>query len=212
MNPNWARVAQALGAHGVDVAPDALAAADTWAKWRLDTPEWMRGTDDARRWEIFFDLVLRRAGIEPGPATHAAIEDLGRYHAAYNLWETVPDGVPAALARLRGLGRCMVVVSNANGTVHAHFTRLGLASFFDVIVDSAVEGLEKPDPRLFARALEKCGGRAETTVHVGDLYQVDVLGARAAGLQAWLFDVAGLYADADCPRVRTLDEVAERLG
>jgi len=71
-----------------------------------------------------------------------------------------------------------------------------------------VEGVEKPDPRLFAIALERAGGRAETTVHVGDLYYVDVVGARAAGLQPVLLDVAGLYAGCDCPRIAALAELA----
>ena len=47
---------------------------------------------------------------------------------------------------------------------------------------------------------------------VGDLYFVEVRGARAAGLEAWLFDVAGLYPEADCPRVGSLTELADRLG
>jgi FMN phosphatase YigB (HAD superfamily) len=48
-------------------------------------------------------------------------------------------------------------------------------------------------------------------MHVGDLYHVDVAGARAAGLHALLLDAANLYADYDCARVRTLGEVADLL-
>ena len=49
------------------------------------------------------------------------------------------------------------------------------------------------------------------TIHCGDIYHIDVAGARAAGLPAVLLDAAGLYGDADCPRVASLPEFADRL-
>ena len=106
----------------------------------------------------------------------------------------------------------MVVVSNANGRLHVMLERLGLTRFFDVILDSQIEGVEKPDKRLFEIAFERSGARAETTLHVGDFYWIDVRGARAAGVQPVLLDAAWLYDTADCPRVRSLGELADRLG
>ena len=52
----------------------------------------------------------------------------------------------------------------------------------------------------------------ESTIHVGDLYFVDVIGARHAGLRGVLLDEADLRPDADCPRVRTLHELVERIA
>jgi putative hydrolase of the HAD superfamily len=115
-------------------------------------------------------------------ATDSALAELRVYHDTHNLWEEVPEDVPAALARFRSLGLQLVVVSNANGTVRAKLGRLGLAEFFDVILDSQEEGVEKPDPRLFERALVRSGAAREETLHAGDLYEVDVVGARAAGI------------------------------
>ena len=63
------------------------------------------------------------------------------------------------------------------------------------MLDSAVEGVEKPDPRLFRLALERVGGEAASAVHVGDLYEVDVVGGRAAGLRAVLVDSDDLYPE-----------------
>ena len=59
--------------------------------------------------------------------------------------------------------------------------------------------------------MERSGARKETTIHVGDFYHVDVVGARNAGLRAVLLDEAGLYTDADCPRVRSLPELVTRI-
>jgi FMN phosphatase YigB (HAD superfamily) len=85
--------------------------------------------------------------------------------------------------------------------------RLELTRYFDVICDSALEGVEKPDPRFFRLLLERARARAETTVHVGDLYHIDVLGARSAGVRPLLLDRDNLYAGFDAERVTSLHEV-----
>ena len=202
--PNWVRISQALRTHDVDVAPDRLAAADPLARFSLDRAEVIEGSTDQRRGWTYFDLVLTHAGVPLSERTVAALHDLQDYHREMNLWETVPDFVVPALRHLRTAGYSLVVVSNSNGTLHRAFARLGLAPFIDVILDSAVEGIEKPDPRFFELALSRSGAHAETTVHVGDLYHVDVAGARAAGLSAILVDEGGLRPDADCPRIQSI--------
>jgi HAD superfamily hydrolase (TIGR01509 family) len=211
VNPNWDRVAEAMGRQGVTVSAAALAAAEPHAKRELDTGQAIQATDDQARGWLYFNLVLGKAGVTLSKGTEAALRELAEYHARYNLWESVPEDVPGALDRLRASGRRLVVVSNANGTLHAHFARLGLAHRFDVVIDSSHEGVEKPDPRIFRLALERSGARVETTLHAGDFYHVDVVGARAAGLEAWLVDAAGLYADHDVPRVSSLSGLVDRL-
>jgi putative hydrolase of the HAD superfamily len=211
VNPNWARVAEALARQGVTADPARLAAAEPHAKRRLDAPEPIQATNDAARGWLYFNLVLEHAGLPRSEATDAALRELHDYHAERNLWESVPEDVPRALDLLREAGLRLVVVSNANGTVEAHFGRLGLRRRFDLLVDSFHEGVEKPDPAIFERALVRSGARRETTIHAGDLYHVDVVGARAAGLRAWLVDTAGLYPDHDCPRVASMTELARRV-
>ncbi len=90
--------------------------------------------------------------------------------------------------------------------------RVGLLELFDVVIDSAVEGVEKPDPRIFHLALERTGAAAEDVVYAGDIYSIDVVGARAAGIRPVLVDEGDLYPEADCPRVRSLAQLAEHLA
>jgi putative hydrolase of the HAD superfamily len=156
--------------------------------------------------------VLTHAGIPLSGATDAALAELADYHRLHNLWESVPDEVPVALSALKRLGLPLAVASNANGTVRAKLERLGLLGWFDLVIDSQELGVEKPDPALFAFALDRLGVRAQATVHVGDFFHIDVVGARAAGLHAWLLDSAGLYADHDCPRFPTLAAVVEAVA
>jgi len=207
--PSWARVASTLAQHGLVTTAAALAAVELHAKHEVDTR--IRGELDVVRGWLMFEKVFARAGVV-GPATiTAALADLQGYHAAHNLWEHVPDDVIPALQRLRASGRKLVVVSNANGRIRAALDRVGIGPHVDLVIDSTEEGVEKPDPRIFHRALDRIGSRPETTVHVGDLFYTDVVGARAAGLRAVLLDMADLYGDHDCERVRSLTDLAALL-
>ena len=210
--PNWWRVSEALARHGVQVSPEALKAADVLARRELDDLQVIGATTDASRGWLFFDLILKHAGVTASDGTAAALAELHTYHTASNLWEYVPDAVLPALEALGARGLRMVVVSNANGTLRAHLDRLAMTRRFDLVLDSADEGVEKPDARFFEIALEKGGADRDTTIHVGDLYYVDIMGARAAGLRGVLLDEGNLRPDADCPRVRSLDELVQRIA
>lgn len=207
--PNWDLVAGALARHGVRTTGAALAAVEWDAKHAVDTGA--AGEPDLVRGWLVFGQVFTRAGVTDRDAIDAALAELQRYHAEHNLWERVPDGVIPALQRLRASGRKLVVVSNANGRIAAALGRAGIAPHVDVIIDSFDLGVEKPDPRLFELALARAGAQAATTLHVGDLFHTDVVGARAAGIRAVLLDMADLYGDFDCERVRSLGELADQL-
>jgi putative hydrolase of the HAD superfamily len=210
--PNWDRISRALAVHGVMVAPERLAAAELPAKRKLDADRTIQVTNDAGRGWLYFNLILSESGIPLSPATDAALAELHLYHRDSNLWEFLPAHVLPALAALRARGLQLVVVSNANGRLCGLLDRLGLTSSFDCILDSHEHGVEKPDPRFFELALARSRARRETTIHVGDLYEVDVVGARAAGLRGVLLDEGGLYEGFDCPRVRSLPELVEQIA
>ena len=130
------------------------------------------------------------------------------------LWKMVMPRIPDALARLRDRGLTLVVVSNSDGTVERSLELAGLRPYFSVVVDSAIAGFEKPDPRIFTHALAMSGALADRTLHVGDIYHADVLGARGAGVHALLLDPYedwSIDAIGDCERVRDLWAVADRL-
>lgn len=209
--PNWSRISETLARRGVRVDPEALAHAEPYAKLQIDVPQTINATNDAGRGWLYFNLIFERAGVPLNAKVEDALEELHAYHRETNLWELVPPSVFPALAALRERGLTITVVSNANGKLRVLFDRLQLSGCVDCLLDSHEEAVEKPDPRFFELALERSGARKETTVHVGDLYHVDVVGARNAGLRGVLLDEAGLYPDVDCPRVRTLSELVERI-
>ena len=209
VTPNWQRVSDALGAHGVSVTAAALQAADPFARRDIDFGHQPAATRPPARLGVLQPRARSTAAWRSRPRPTWRWTTCRPTTRTHNLWETVPDGVPDALDRLRAMGVKLVVVSNANGKLKVLFERLDLARRFDVMLDSHEEGVEKPDPRLFEIALERSGAQRGETLHVGDLYHVDVQGARGAGLDAVLLDPADLYAGFDCRRIRSLGELPE---
>jgi putative hydrolase of the HAD superfamily len=161
---------------------------------------------DADRVAGYFHAVLERAGVDRASADAIAVE-LAEEHARANLWRVAMPGAGAALAQLRARGFRTGVVSNADGRVAALLQAAGLAPHLEVIVDSHLEGVEKPDPEIFRRALARLGVPANRTAYVGDIFAIDVIGARAAGMPAILIDETGAYADVACPRIAALAEL-----
>ena len=209
--PNFERISDTFARHGIRVSPDALRAADPYGRFAVDTPERVAATNDADCGSMHFRVMLERAGVPADAPIQQVLEELWAYHSEHNLWEYVPSDVRPALERLAETGIALAIGSNANGIIHRVFERAGLRRYFSVICDSQVEGVEKPDRRFFEILVARAGGRPETTLHVGDLYHVDVLGARRAGLQALLLDPHDLYAGFDVQRVKSLDQLVTVL-
>lgn len=141
-------------------------------------------------------------------AVALALRDLDRRGA---LWSVVPPGVHAALERLAAAGLRLAAISNSDGSAAAKVEAAGLTRHLEWVLDSHLEGVAKPDPELFRRGVARLGLPAARCVYVGDVYAIDVLAARAAGLQALLFDRSGRYAVEGVPTVRSFAELADAL-
>ena len=125
-------------------------------------------------------------------------------------WSRVfPDTEPT-LQSLSAAGYALGVISNSIGTIAEQLARAGLARYFRFILDSAVVGVEKPDPAIFRMALDQARVAAGEAVFIGDTYATDVGGAQQAGIRGLLIDRFGCYDDSvGCRRLRTLGELTE---
>lgn len=95
-----------------------------------------------------------------------------------------PDAVQT-LSRLRESGFKLGLITNGSLRMQRRKLEcLALATFFDTVLISDAEGVSKPDPQIFLRALERLNTNAADAVYVGDHPEVDIAGAHAAGLHA----------------------------
>jgi len=118
-------------------------------------------------------------------------------------WDQILPGTREALKRIKQQ-YAIAVISNADGRIDAVLSRCGICDCFASITDSGNVGHEKPHPEIFAAALRKMKADPAESLYVGDVYSVDYVGARNAGMQAVLFDVAGAYRGSELPRVESL--------
>jgi putative hydrolase of the HAD superfamily len=186
-------LAAPLRAAGVEVEPSRLEAALHPAK-RHYQQQLTLGVSHMDGWSLLMCALLEHAGVEASRAREL-LPQLRAAHMEYNFWRRVPAGVTAALTRARVAGLRLGVVSNSEGKLRSLFERLGLAEHFELIVDSQLEGVQKPNPEIFRRALERMALRPERALYAGDIPEVDILGARAAGMNAVLVDATGHYRD-----------------
>ncbi len=178
------RVCQAAG---LTYAAEHFAEAETAAteevrSWILRNPR----STDAERFPLFLNTLLRRLGIGEADYRRQAAKNIAREHNRANLWSRAGDGARETLAALSERGYRLGVVSNADGRVRGLLESAGIAPLLEIILDSAEVGVEKPDPRIFLAATERLGLAPASCAYVGDIYEIDVAGARAAGLAAIL--------------------------
>ena len=122
-----------------------------------------------------------------------------------------PD-VRATLSRLDEAGLTLGLVSNFEEWLERLLEQLDVTRFFDIRVISGVEGIEKPDPRIFRIALDRAGVEPAESVYVGDNPEFDTEPAEAVGMLGVLLDRRGRFPDHRGTRITTLDELPPLLG
>ncbi len=209
---DYAAIAAALRRRGLTVDEAAVEDAELRARVRLD-PHLAPGasTESIATHDRYLRYLLEPLGVT-APAEIEAVERWRRDHnAPVGLWTRADATASSALARAKAAGLVVGVISNSNGTVEGTLEATGLAVSIDFVLDSSRVGVEKPDPRIFRLGVERAGVAHDEAVYVGDLYSVDVLGARAAGLAGILIDPRGYWGPRDCPLARDADHAVRLL-
>jgi HAD superfamily hydrolase (TIGR01549 family) len=165
-----------------------------------------KSRDPNAAYEDFFRAWMGAAGISEKEFADTSAR-FRVMHAEACMWRIVREGTHDALERLKSAGFKLGIVSNADGRVAGDAKRLGLAQFFDVIIDSQVVGVEKPNPAIFRFALDALDVPPDQTLYAGDIYAIDMLGARAAGISGKLIDQHGMYHWIEHPKIRHVGEL-----
>lgn len=167
------------------------------------------GTDRERA-SRYLETLFRLAGV-PAEQGETVRDTLYALHREQHLWSGVEATTAPALDRLRAAGYRLAVISNSDGRAEEALAAADLLSRFEFVVDSQLVGVEKPDPRIFHVALERLGIVPAEGLYVGDLYEIDVVGARRAGLDVILLDPLGKHAGRDVRTAPSVSAVADLL-
>ena len=159
---------------------------------------------------------LRRAAADamrpelPEPAASLGGHELVEALLDALRFRAYPEVAPT-LRELRRRGIRLVVVSNWDVSLHERLAELELAPLLDGVLASAELGAAKPEPAIFAAALELAGAAAEQAWHAGDSPEADVAGALAAGVRPVLVARHGEPAPPGVARITALDGLISLL-
>jgi putative hydrolase of the HAD superfamily len=151
--------------------------------------------------------MIEHLGFAPEDRMLDAIEDAFAKRVS---WKPYPEALPI-LEDLRDAGYRLGVISNASHSLPETLRKIGLAPFFETITYSFAVGAEKPDVRIFRRALAEAEATEGIALHVGDSFEADYVGAKRAGLHAVLLQREG-EPPAPCPFIRSLEALPHLLG
>lgn len=217
-HPSFAELfAEVLREHGLSVDPARVQEVVSAASGRFNE---ILSSEEARLWStspersrILWDGIYRSflddVGIVDGHdvlvgALYARFTDV----ASYRLH---PDALPT-LERLRLTNLTLGLISNFEEWLERLLETLNVGHIFDVTVISGVEGVEKPDPKIFELALARARVAAERSVYVGDNPRFDVEAARAVGMVPVLIDRRGQHEATDAIRITSLEDLPAVLG
>jgi putative hydrolase of the HAD superfamily len=170
---------------------------------------WTTSLERSRRfWHDVYTIFLNDLGISDDDGlvdtVYREFTDLANY--------ALFDDVVPVLDRLREEGLTLGVVSNFEEWLERLLERLGVRSYFEVRVISGLEGLEKPDPRIFRLAMERAGVEPAASVYVGDNPEFDVDPALAVGMFPVLVDRRDRFPDAPGARITSMEQLPGVLG
>ena len=200
-------LAHTLAAHGIASSIEALRQAEYGARAVVDTPDLVTRSSDRDRWEIYFGFIMNRVGATEPELVRRLSAAFRRRQAEKNLWRIPDPEAAAVLATLKAAGYRLACISNSDGSVRRVLREGGLEPFLEFVIDSTEVGVEKPDPRIFLDALERAGAAPVEAVYVGDVFYVDVIGARAAGMTPIFLDPVGRLLEERVARIRALSEL-----
>lgn len=154
-------------------------------------------------------VVLKEAGIPAEEKT--VLKLLGMMQQAHMDLMLYDDVLPV-LTDLKKRGLVTGLISNIEKNMDEAISKMGIASRLDVVVTSLDAGAAKPQPEIFQYAMNKANVIPAESIYIGDQYQVDMAGAKAAGMKGILLDRAGYYREQlDCPRIKSLKEVIDYI-
>jgi putative hydrolase of the HAD superfamily len=170
------------------------------------TPLSKRSKEDiAALYTEYQRIVLKEAGIKVEPKD--ILKLLGMMQQA-RMDLMLYDDILPVLTDLKKRGLVTGLISNVDKNIDDTLQQLGIASRLDVIVTSLDAGAAKPQPEIFRYAMKKANVTPGVSLYIGDQYQVDMVGAKAAGMKGILLDRAGYYQEnLDCPKIKSLKEV-----
>jgi HAD superfamily hydrolase (TIGR01509 family) len=195
-----------LVSRGISVTEAQIHAAERAARHDRDANAAANSHNpDLQYWHIYYHELLGASADEN------LIDELVVAARTSGNWSVPMPNARAILSALKQKYR-LAIISNSDGNIASLFVRLGLADLFETITDSGRVGVQKPHPEIFHAALRSLDVPANESLYIGDVYSIDFVGAKSAGMHAVVFDPYGTYASNGIPRITRLEDLETHLA
>lgn len=211
---DYVRVSAVFREFGHEVTPEAFVNAELLGRDRISEVLSGPGASSASNESVvlaYFDRIREALGVpkSDGPGLLQRFREEGD---KMTLWCHTPPEVPTTLEELRRRGYPLAVISNtARGDCERVLEHCGIRQFFPLVIDSFHVGVEKPHPKIFLAAAEKLQLQPGQILFIGDLYLIDVVGARNVGMYPVLLDPRGPRPDHDCTVITNFAQLLDLL-
>lgn len=201
--------------HGFEVTPEEVAPvlygmlrnlAAVAEEARVESPS-LSEKESHRFWTYLYSRCLEQLAI----SDESLPDELYKVFSDMSTYRLFDDVLPT-LGRLAEEGYALGLISNFEGWLEELLVELEVGHVFDFSVISGIEGIEKPDPRIYELALDRAAAPASASVHVGDSVVMDVEPATAVGMRAVLLDRGGTQGEVDCPSISSLEELPDLIS
>lgn len=203
-----------LRREGVEVDQDAVmeglsVVSDRFSEIAKTGELWSTSAELSKRfWTSIYRVLLGNLGVTMpdgiGDRLYETFTDLSNYRLF--------SDVQPVLDRLAAAGLSLGLISNFEEWLEQLLESLAVTRYFRIRVISGLEGMEKPDPRIFRLALERAGASPEESVYVGDSPSFDVEPAESIGMRGVLIDRRDRFPRHAGTRIVSLDELPGVLG
>jgi HAD superfamily hydrolase (TIGR01509 family) len=205
--PEWDEILAPLSRYGRVPPIEQLRELERKTKQRFDSMMATESKTNIGFWRMFHSSLLAELEI----SDPELLDTLARSMANSRNWIRSRPGTRETLNSIAKSYRTGVI-SNADGKIAGVLQECGLADCFLTITDSGIVGYEKPHAAIFEAACREMKASPDDCLYVGDVYSVDYVGAKRAGMNAILFDVSGAYKERDLARVESLQELESWLS
>jgi len=180
---------------------------------RKNRQTWANDQDIAEFWIAYYMEILRPFVEEHNePRLYQLASKVNEEFDKHTSWHIYPD-VIETLTTLRYHHYSLGIISDWGISLAPILRNLKLTEYFDYLLISATTRSAKPSPHLYETALQRANAIPDYTMHIGDSYINDIIGARSVGITPILLDRARRFTqqNVDCLLAHSLTDILDIL-
>ncbi len=215
--PRYQLYSQAFREFGIELSPEKvmrgiLVADQYFFEENAKSPVVERSPEEQVKLYIYYpNAILTEAGVKAPEELPLKIMKRVREQFKEVTFALFDDVLPT-LKELKQKNLALGLLTNLDSDMVSICRGLGIESYISFVVTAKEAGTDKPSPPIFLAALDKAGVNASESVHIGDQYKFDVIGARAVGINPILIDRYNMCPEvSDFPRIHSLTELTQYL-